>query len=99
MGRKTVAGCLGVMLFLSILAGSGFAEDEKKINLNAVNVEELSQIPGLNMDLAKKIVQLREENGEFIDMEELLSVPGIDNKLLRQLKKHLFIEPVEDCDC
>ena len=99
MGRATIAGCLGVMLFLSVLAGGGFAEDENKINLNAVDAKELSQIPGLNMDLAQKIVQLREENGEFIDMEELLSVPGIDNKLLRQLKKHLFIEPVEDCDC
>ncbi len=99
MGRKKIAGCLGVMLFLAVLTGSGFAEEQKKINLNAATVEELSQVPGLNMDLAKKIVQLREENGEFIDMEELLSVPGIDSKLLRQLKKHLFIEDVEDCDC
>lgn len=99
MGRKTIVGCLGVLLFLAVLAGSGIAEEPKKINLNAVTVEELSQVPGLNMDLAQKIVQLRDENGEFIDMEELLSVPGIDNKLLRQLKKHLFIEEGEDCDC
>ena len=99
MRKKMIASCLGVMLFLSILVSGGFAEDQDKVNLNAVSVEELSQVPGLNMDLAKKIVNLREENGEFIDMEELLSVPGIDNKLLRQLKKHLFIEPVEDCDC
>ena len=99
MGKKMIASCLGVMLFLSILVTGGFTEDQDKINLNAVSVEELSQVPGLNMDLAQKIVSLREENGEFIDMEELLSVPGIDNKLLRQLKKHLFIEPVEDCDC
>jgi len=99
MGKKRIAGCLGLLLFFSVLASDGFAEDEEKINLNAVTAEELSQIPGLNMDLAKKIVKLREDNGEFIDMEELLSVPGIDNKLLRQLKKYLFIEPVEDCDC
>ena len=47
----------------------------------------------------QKIVKLREDNGEFIDMEELLSVPGIDNRLLRKLKKHLFVESVEDCNC
>ena len=99
MRKETIAGCLGVLLLLSVLAGGGFAEDQKKVNLNAVSVEELSQVPGLNMDLAKKIVKLREDNGEFIDMEELLSVPGIDNKLLRQLKKYIFIESVEDCDC
>lgn len=99
MVKKTIAGCLGMLLFIGILTSGGFAEDQKKINLNAVSVEELSKVPGLNMNLAQKILDLREENGEFIDMEELLSVPGIDNSLLRQLKKHLFIEPVEDCDC
>lgn len=99
MGKKTIAGCLGMLLFIGILTSGGFAEDQNKVNLNSVSVEKLSKVPGLNMDLARKIIDLREENGEFIDMEELLSVPGIDNKLLRQLKKHLFIEPVEDCDC
>jgi competence ComEA-like helix-hairpin-helix protein len=99
MINKTIAGCLGVLLFVSVLAGTGFTEDQKKVNINKVSVEELSKIPGLNMDLAKKIVKLRKENGEFIDMEELLSVPGIDNELLRKLKKYLFIEAVEDCNC
>lgn len=99
MGRRNIAGCIGVLLILAVLAGGGFAEEQEKINLNAVTVEALSQIPGLNMDLAKKIIKLRDDNGEFIDMEELLAVPGIDSKLLRQLKKYLFIEPVEDCDC
>ena len=99
MGKKRIAGCLGVLLFLTFLASDGFGEEQKKINLNAASLEELSKVPGLNMDLAKKILELREENGEFIDMEELLSVPGIDNQLLRKLKKYLFIEEVEDCNC
>lgn len=99
MGKRTIAGCLGALLILAFLAGGGFAEEQKKINLNAASVEELSKVPGLNVDLAQKIMKLREENGEFIDMEELLSVPGIDNQLLRKLKKYLFIESVEDCNC
>jgi hypothetical protein len=32
-------------------------------------------------------------------MEELLDIKGIDNRLLRQLKQHLYIEPVGDCNC
>lgn len=101
MRRKTIAGFLSLLLLVSVLAGTGFAfqEGQKKVNLNKASVEELSKIPGLNMDLAKKIVKLRKENGEFIDMEELLSVEGIDNGLLRKLKKYLFIEAVEDCNC
>lgn len=99
MGKKRIAGCVGVLLVLAFLASGGFGEEQKKINLNAASMEELSKVPGLNMDLAKKILELREENGEFIDMEELLSVPGIDNQLLRKLKKYLFVEEVEDCNC
>ena len=99
MGVNKIAGFLGLLLMLSILGGGASAEDKEKINLNSVSVEELSKVPGLNLELAKKIVQLREENGEFIDMEELLSVPGINNQLLRKLKKHLFVESVDDCNC
>jgi competence protein ComEA len=99
MRANTIACCLGMLLILSVLVCAGFAEEEEKVNLNKATVEQLSKVPGLNMDLAKKIIQLREENGEFIDMEELLSVPGIDNSLLRKLKKHLFIESVDDCNC
>ncbi len=97
-GRK-VAGCLGVLILLLTMTGGVFAEDEKKLNLNAATVEELSKVPGLDQALAVKIIELRKENGEFIDMEELLEIPGIDNKLLRQLKRYLFIESVDDCNC
>ena len=99
MGGKKIGAYLGAILILSLLAGSVFAEDQEKINLNSVSVEKLAKVPGLNLDLAKKIVKLREDNGEFIDMEELLSVPGIDNQLLRKLKKYLFVESVDDCNC
>jgi competence protein ComEA len=97
-GRK-ITGCLGVFILLLTLSVGVYAEDEDKLNLNAATVEELSAVPGLNQALAGKIIELREENGEYIDMEELLDVQGIDNKLLRQLKKYLFIESVDDCNC
>jgi competence protein ComEA len=99
MDARKIAGCLVVLLLLLALSGGGFAKDEKKFNVNKATVEELSQVPGLNMDLAQKIVKLRKENGEFIDMEELLNVPGINNELLRKLKKYLYIESVEECNC
>lgn len=102
MKLKQITGCIVMVLLFTALACGAYAADdgkEGKLNLNAATVEQLAKIPGLNQDLAKKIVKLREENGEFIDMEELLDIPGIDNKLLRQLKKHLFIEPVDDCNC
>jgi len=99
MKRKTIAICIAVLMLSTIGAGLMYAADEDKLNLNAATVEELAKIPGIDQNLAKKIIELREENGEFIDMEELLDIQGIDNRLLRQLKQRLFIESVDDCNC
>ena len=99
MKVKKIAGCLAVLFIFSALACGVYAKEEKKLNLNTATVEELAKVPGLNQDLAKKIIEHRKENGEFIDMEELLDVPGITNELLLQLKKHLLIEEVDDCNC
>jgi competence protein ComEA len=99
MHVKKIGGVLGILCIFFALAGGAYAQNEDKLNLNAATAEQLSKVPGLNQDLAEKILKVREENGEFIDMEELLDIPGIDSKLLRQLKKYLFIEPVDDCNC
>ena len=48
---------------------------------------------------AEKIIEARDENGEFVDMEELLDIEGVDTKLLRQLKKYIKIEELDGCDC
>lgn len=94
---------LFTLAFLLLLAGSVFAaspDDNKgKLNLNKATVAELVKVPGLNETLATKILELRKVNGEFVDMSELLQVQGIDNKLLRQIEKHLYIEKAADCNC
>jgi competence ComEA-like helix-hairpin-helix protein len=99
MKMKAIACCMAALVLSMVLAGPVSAAEEGKLNLNAATVEELTKIPGLNKSLAQKIVELRQKNGEFIDMEELLDIKGIDNRLLRQLKQHLYIEPVGDCNC
>ena len=100
MKVKKLAVCLAAVLILSTLVCAGYAGDEGKLNLNKATVEELAKIPGLTKELAQKIIEYRKNNGGgFVDMEELLDVPGIDNKLLRELKKHLFIEDADDCNC
>ena len=99
MKMKAIACCMAALILSMVLAGPLPAAEDGKLNLNAATVEELVKVPGLNKGLAQKIVELREKNGEFIDMEELLDIKGIDNRLLRQLKQHLYIEAVDDCNC
>ncbi len=99
MKKNKIMFCIVVLVIFSFLASGVYAKDEDKINLNKATVEELSKVPGLNSDLAKKIVATREENGEFVDMDELLDIEGIDVKLLRQLKKYLIIKSLDGCNC
>lgn len=86
-----------VFILLAFAAGS-FAGDNGKINLNTATKEQLVAI-GLDEGMAGDILELREDNGEFVDMEELLDVEGMTPQLLRKIKKHLFIKPAADCNC
>lgn len=99
MNIKKIFYIMTLVLMFSLTASGQQAEDEDKININSATVEDLAKVPGLNQELAEKIVEVREENGEFVDLDELLDIEGIDIKLLRQLKKHLKVESLDDCNC
>lgn len=89
-----------LMLAITLAAVPAFAADnDGKLNLNIATVEQLADVPGISGEMAEKIIELRTENEEFVDMDELLDVDGMDNTLLRKLSKHLFIEPASDCNC
>ena len=99
MNLKKILYFMTLVLMISILSSGLNAEEDKKINLNSATVEELEKIPGLNRELAQKIIAAREENGEFVDMDELLDIEGIDIELLRWLKENIKIEAPDECNC
>ena len=107
MLKKLFAFVLVMVVALSLGAGAAFAEGEAKINkfkdgklnLNAATMEDLMALDGMTGELAQSIIDTREENGEFVDMEELLDIDGVDNTLLRKLKKQIYLEPASDCNC
>ena len=99
MRLKKTTCLLGILFILLAFAVSGLADDKGKLNLNTATVEQLQKIPGLNKNLSEKIIQQRKENDEFVDMEELLDIDGMTPKILREIKKHVFIEPADGCDC
>ena len=88
-----VAVCL--MAALPVLAAD---DNAGKINLNTATKEQLMGI-GLDADLADRILELRKENGEFVDIEELTDIDGIDAKTMRQLKRKIYIEAAKGCNC
>mgnify|MGYP000952662976 FL=1 len=97
---RRIACSLLLFLMLALAGGVALAQDESgKLNLNAATVEQLAQVPGMTPDLAKKIIEKRKANGEFVDMDELLDVDGVDANLLRKLKDRLFVKPAANCNC
>ena len=97
MELKKVLLAISLFGLLALFAAGAVAAEEKKVDINIASVEELAQVPGLNQELAEKIVERRENEGEFVDLEELLDIEGIDNNLLRSLRNQLMIDPASFC--
>ena len=51
--------------------------DLTPVDLNTAGAEKLAELPGIGEELARRIVEYREENGPFEQLEDILKVPGI----------------------
>lgn len=59
------------------------------IDLNRATEEELMALPGIGETLAGRIVQWREENGDFRTREDVLSVQGIGETTYEKLAPYI----------
>jgi len=84
---------------------SALAEEKilegKTVNINTGTEEELVQVPLVGVEMAERIIEYREENGDFQVIEELLQIDGFSRKLLRRLKPFLLLEGLggDNCTC
>lgn len=95
-----------IFLFAITLAGMGieylakkikplekrhFLEHLGKVDLNTVDVETLKSLPGIGEKLAGRIIEYREENNGFTDLDELEKVKGIRRNLIGKLRECVYI--------
>ena len=80
------------LAMVMVFCGPIQAENPGKINLNKATVEELSQLKGIGMKYAEKIVQYRDKNGPFTNVEDLLNVQGIGPKTLEKNKDRIIVK-------
>ncbi len=66
--------------------------EDLQVDLNQVDHEELSNIPGIGDKLAEEIIRYREENGGFDSVAELDRIPGIGEKKLKLLTEYVYVE-------
>lgn len=57
------------------------------IGINSATSEDLTAIPGIGQELAKRITDYRKNIGRFQNIDELDNIEGIGNKKLANIKK------------
>lgn len=65
---------------------SNSSKEDSKVNINTANQSELDSLPGIGPSIAQKIIDYREENGNFKTIEELQNVKGIGDAKYEEIK-------------
>lgn len=64
-----------------------------RLDLNRASAEDLLLVPGIGERMAAQIINLRLERGGFGDIADLLALPGIKEKRLKNLAGYLMVGP------
>ena len=66
-------------------------ENTNLINLNKATLEDLLTLTGIGESKAKSIIEYRDTNGNFKDINELKNVSGIGDALFEKIKSNITI--------
>lgn len=64
---------------------------EGQINLNTASEKELQELPGIGPAMSARIIEYRETNGAFQNIEDIKKVRGIGNAKFEKLKDKVTI--------
>ncbi|MEO0122566.1 MAG: helix-hairpin-helix domain-containing protein [candidate division WOR-3 bacterium] len=64
-------------------------EEMRQISINLASEEQLVMLPGIGPALAQRIVEFRENNGEFKKIEDIKKVKGVGEKLFEKIKSYI----------
>ena len=73
-----------------VYGNSGRAEE--KVNINTASQTELETLSGIGPSTALKIINYREENGNFEKIEDVKNVPGIGETKFESLKESICVK-------
>jgi competence protein ComEA len=62
---------------------------DSSVDVNAADAAELAAVPGIGRAVAARIVELREREGSFASLDELLDVAGMTQSRLERARSYL----------
>ena len=63
-----------------------------KININSATVKDLMKLDGIGEKRAQDIIDYRNKNGGFKQIEGIMMIPGIGDKMFEKIKDKICIE-------
>ena len=82
----------GVLFYKWIPAFAGMTEE---ININTASLEELDSLPGIGPSKAQAIIDYRELNGDFQNIEDIMNVSGIGQATFDNIKDIIVVSGEE----
>ena len=67
-----------------------------RIDINSAAAHELAALPGVGDVLARRIVEHRDQWGDFASLEAVLRVEGVGRATLSKMSAHLLISGVTE---
>ena len=68
------------------------SDENSLLNINKATKQDLQNLPGIGVSLASKIIEYREENGKFANIEDIKNVNGIGESKYENIKEHICVK-------
>lgn len=92
---KTVEKVFYALVLVALLSFAGIAsvdaKENEQININKATAKELLSLKGIGSKKANDIIVYREENGPYKEIEEIMQVKGIGNKMFEKIKNQITV--------
>ena len=62
------------------------------LDINTAAAEELATLPGIGEELARRIVEYREEHGVYKDIADIMKVSGIGEGKFEEIRERITVE-------